>query len=588
MLFFDYNIGISHSKGFFMDLIKAGIGLSKTIRNVGRLQEIVLVFARHGFDEFISHNATAKIPNFVLPKSKKKITEELANKSERDWNQVLGYRLRKCFEELGPAFIKFGQLLSSREDIFHTSFIEEMRMLRDKVKPVAFDEVKSSIELSMGKKIEEVFSSIEKEAIGTASIGVVFRAVLQDGTPVVIKVRRPGIEKEIETDFSILMFLAHQAERVSGELRYLGLSRIVNDFALTLHRELNFNIEALNCERLSKNLEKHDTEKLYYVPKVFKEFSSENVLIIEELKGIPFSQHETILSKKAEIIPKMEYGVQLFLKTFLKDGFFHADLHGGNFFYLNDGRIGLIDFGLMGSLGKNGRHHFIAIVYALLSYNYENLVYEFLDVAEYDNIPDVEALIRDVREALTPFVGLSVKQTNFSDLLMVVLNTLKKHQIYLPREWYIVFRALITLDGVGKSLGIDLNIFGILESNIDEIIQSTLNKDELMDEAAWVARDITSSMRVIPRHVKWFLKDFSRKGYAFEVKNKGYERELRSLIGAFVFIGFSIVSAGFLFSGIFVLGSREVSYWGDIPTLTWIMWSLAVLLFSSGIARLRR
>lgn len=575
-----------------MDLIRAGLGLSKTIRNVGRLQEIVLVFARHGFDEFITNNVKAKIPNLVLPKSKKTITEELANKSEKDWNQVLGFRLRKCFEELGPAFIKFGQLLSSREDLFHPSFLEEMRMLRDKVKPVPLSDVLPSIEKSLGKKINQVFRNVDPNAIGTASIGVVYRAVLLDGTPVVIKVRRPGIEKEIETDFSILMFLAIQAERVSAELRYLGISRVLNDFAFTLQRELNFNIEALNCERIKKNLEKHDEKKLYYIPKVFKEYVTEDILVIEELKGIPFSNNNLIMEKKDEIVPKMEYGIQLFLKTFLKDGFFHADLHGGNFFYLldgvNDGRIGLIDFGLMGSLSKNGRHHFIAIVYALLSYNYENLVYEFLDVAEYDNIPDIDGLIRDVRDGLSPFVGLSVKQTNFSDLLTVVLNTLKKHQIYLPREWYIVFRALITIDGVGKDLGIDLNIFGILEGDINEIVQSTFNKDELMEEAAWAARDLTSSLRVLPRHIRWFLRDFAKKGYAIEVKNTGYEKEFTSIIGALVFLGLSFLSGIFVFSGILIIGIKEIHVWSDIPTLSWILWSFGLLLFSSGIASLKK
>ncbi|AUN96686.1 hypothetical protein DOM21_18385 [Bacteriovorax stolpii] len=571
-----------------MDLIKAGIGISKTIRNVGRLQEIVMVFARHGFDEFITKNTTNKIPNFVLPKSKKTITEELADKSEKDWNQVLGFRLRKCFEELGPAFIKFGQLLSSRDDLFHPSFLEEMRMLRDKVKPVEFEDVRSSIERAVGKKVEEAFSSFQKEAIGTASIGVVYKAVLHDGTPVVIKVRRPGIEKEIETDFSILMFLAIQAERVSKELKYLGISRVVNDFALTLHRELNFHVEALNCERLRKNIEKHDDQKMYYIPKVFKEYSTEDVLVIEELIGIPFSDNEAILSRKSEVIPKMEYGVRLFLKTFLKDGFFHADLHGGNFFYLEDGKIGLIDFGLMGSLSKSGRHHFIAIIYAILSYNYENLVYEFLDVAEYETIPDTDALIRDVRESLSPFVGLSVKQTNFSDLLAVVLSTLKKHQIYLPREWYIIFRALITLDGVGKQLGIDLNIFGILEGDIEEIIESTFSKDELLEEAAWAARDLTSTMRVLPRHIKWFLRDFAKKGYAIEVKNTGYEKEFNAAVGAITFTGFALVASVMFFSGIFIIGAKDISHWSQIPTGSWIMWSMGILLFSSGIASLRR
>ncbi len=571
-----------------MDLIKAGIGLSRTIRNVGRLQEIVMVFARHGFDEFITKNTTNKIPNFVLPKSKKRIRDELANKSEKDWNQVLGFRLRKCFEELGPAFIKFGQLLSSRDDLFHPSFIEEMRMLRDKVKPVAFEEVKSMIEASIGGKVEDVFSAFQKEAIGTASIGVVYRATLKNGQPVVLKVRRPGIEKEIETDFSILMFLSIQAERVSKELKYLGISRVVNDFALTLHRELNFHVEALNCERLRRNIEKHDEQNLYYIPKVYKDYSSEGVLVIEELIGIPFSRHDEILSRKEEIIPKMEYGVRLFLKTFLKDGFFHADLHGGNFFYLSDGKIGLIDFGLMGSLSKSGRHHFIAIVYAILSYNYENLVYEFLDVAEYDTIPDTDSLIRDVREALSPFVGLTVKQTDFSDLLSVILSTLKKHQIYLPREWYIIFRALITLDGVGKQLGIDLNIFGILEGDIEEIIESTFSKDELLEEAAWAARDLTSTMRILPRHIKWFLRDFAKKGYAVEIKNTGYEKEFRSAIGAVIFLAYSVLASVFVFSGITIIGEREITHWAQLPTGSWVLWSIGVLFFSAGLANLRR
>jgi ubiquinone biosynthesis protein len=571
-----------------MDLIRASKGLTKTIRNVGRLQEIVRVFARHGFDEFITSNVTNMIPNFALPKSKKRITEELQNKSEKDWNHVLGYRLRKCFEELGPAFIKFGQLLSTREDIFHPSFIEEMKMLRDQVKPVELNEVLPIIEKSLGKKINEVFTTIDSKAIGTASIGVVYQATLIDGTPVVIKVRRPGIEKEIETDFSILMFLASQVERVSVDLKYLGISRLVNDFAMTLQRELNFNVEALNAERLKKNLEKHDVNKLFHIPVVYKEFSSEEVLVMERLVGTPFSKIETIKSKTEELIPKMEYGIELFFKTFLQDGFFHADLHGGNFFYLDDGRIGIIDFGLMGSLSKNGRYHFIAIIYAIISYNYENVVYEFLDVAEFEGVPDVDALVRDVRDGLNPYIGLSVRQTNFSELLSVVINTLKKHRIYLPREWYIIFRALITLDGVGKNLGMDFNVFGVLEKSVGEILETTLNKDEILEEAAWGLRDMTSTLRIFPRHFRWFVRDFAKKGYAFDVRNSGYERELNQLGGSLAFIGFAITASVFVFSGVFLLNGIDIKSWADIPTMTWILWSVGLLLFASGVGGVRR
>ncbi len=565
-----------------MDFIRAGIGLTKTIRNAGRLREIVSVFAKHGFDEFITIGITSKIPDFVLTKSRRSIKEELQNKSEKDWNQVLGFRLRSCFEELGPSFIKFGQLLASREDLFHPSFVHEMQMLRDKVRPILLPELVEYIEKSMGKKINEVFSHIEDVPIGVASIGIVFQASLKNGQPVVLKVRRPGIEKEIETDFSILLFIAQQVEKVSAELKYLGLSRIIHDFSLTLSKELNFNVEAMNAERLKKNLSVHDRESYYEIPKVYKEYSSEEILVMDKLVGVPFSNVLLITPHLSEIESKLNYGVRLFLKTFLQDGFYHADLHGGNFFYLNNNKIGLIDFGLMGSLSKSSRQHFTAIIYSLLSHNYENLVYEFLDVAEYESIPDVDVLVRDVRDALSPFVGLSVQQLNLSDLFLVILATLKNHQIYLPREWYLVFRALITLDGVGKSLNIDLKIFEILESEVSDILKESFKKEDLIEEALWAGRDMSSTMKIFPRHFRWFMRDFAKKGYAFEVMQTGYNREIASIGKNIGFLAYSVMASTLLFSGMYFLGEANLSSYNDIPTLTWILWSASLLIFALG------
>lgn len=335
-----------------MDLIKTGIGITKTIRNVGRLKEIATILARHGFDEFIALGIGSKIPGFVLPKARTKIKEELAKRAEKDWQGVIGYRLRLAFEELGPAFIKFGQLLSSREDIFDESFIYEMKILRDKVKPIPFDQVKSVVESSLGKPIDKVFQSIDPHPLGTASIGVVYKAILLDGTDVVVKVKRPNIDRMIETDFSILMFLTGQIERVSEEIRFLGISRIIHDFGISLQNELNFNVEALNSQRLKANLVKHDDEGTFYIPESYPELTTEDVLIMERLIGTPFSDSEKIEEHLEVLKPKLDKGVQIFIRTFLQDGYFHADLHGGNFFYLENGRIGIIDFGLMGTLGK--------------------------------------------------------------------------------------------------------------------------------------------------------------------------------------------------------------------------------------------
>ncbi len=570
-----------------MDLIKTGIGITKTIRNVSRLREIVVVFAKNGFDEFISHNAIAGIPNFVLPKSKRSIKEELDRETEKDWPQILGYRLRLCFEELGPAFIKFGQLLSSREDIFDASFIDEMKILRDKVKPVPFKDVRAGIEASLGMPIDRVFKEIDPKPIGTASIGVVFKGQLLDGTEVVLKVKRPGIEKMMETDFSILRFLAHQAEKVSEEVKFLGVSRVVNDFSHSLINELNFNIEALNCGRYRKIIESHDTGNLFYLPKIYEEYTSADLLVMEKLNGIPFSNYNDIEPHLDDLEVKLNDGLKIFLKTFLADGFFHADLHGGNFFLLNDGKIGLIDFGLMGTLSKRGRKNFVSIIYSLINFNYENVVYEFLEVAEYDQIPDVDRLISDVRDALSPYIGLTVQQTDFSLVLKSTISTLKHHEIFLPREWFIVFRSLMTLDGVGRSLGQDYDLYAMMEEDLNDLIQASFNKDEILEEGLWAAKDFMGVARIIPRHLKWFLKDFTQKKYGIELILTGYENSAKMINGSIVFLAFTLLTCLFVASGVYFLG-RNVNHWSEVPTITWIFWVLGSLAFGKGYFALKK
>jgi ubiquinone biosynthesis protein len=566
-----------------MGFIKTSIKITRTIKNVARLKEIAIIFAKNGFDEFISSGVISKVPNFVLPKSKLKIREELLSKSKRDWGQVIGHRLRLCFQELGPTFIKLGQLLSTREDIFDSSFISEMKVLRDQVKGIQFEEAKKNIEESLGKKLSELFKSFDQNAIGNASIGVVYRARLLDGRKVVVKVRRPGIVKEIETDFSIMMFLISQAEKISEEIRYLGISRMVRDFSLRLQNEVNFNIEALNAERIEATISKHDPEKIFYLPKVHKEYLKEDVLIMDEVEGIPFTNTQEITKGTSEVFEKLEKGVKIFIKSFLQEGFFHADLHGGNFFLMKDNRIGLIDFGLVGNLSRKSRENFIAIIYGLLTFNYENLVYEFLDVASYEKIPDVDKLITDVRESLSSFVGLTVSQTNFSQVLKSIISTLNRHEIFLPTEWFIVFRALMTLDGVGKSIGLDLDLFSLLDGDIKNIVKNTMTKEALIEESIWSGRDMLSAMRIIPRHIKWFLKEASKKKYAIELINRGYEEQIKSINTGIYFLGYSIISSSLFFCGVLFSNNKEIVYWKDVPPLSWIFWSGAIMFLFKGI-----
>jgi ubiquinone biosynthesis protein len=569
-----------------MDIIKTGIGISKTIKNVSRFREILNVLSRHGFAEFIIKSGLDKvIPGFVLPSRVSELKSEDLSKDE--WWQHFGEQLRKSFEELGPSFIKLGQLLATREDLLEPSVIKELKLLQNQVKGIPFEVAKKVIEDNLGKKISDVFSSIEEVPIGTASIGVVYKAELHNGQKVVVKVRRPNISKLILTDFEILIYIVNKMERVSSDLRFLGLSKMISDFFKSTQTELNFLIEAQNCERLRKNLERIDTDRYLIVPKVYREYSTQEMLVLEFLDGRPFNQFSSLEEIGSDMVEKLEKSIQLFTHTLLADGFFHADLHGGNFFVMKDRRIGIIDFGLMGTLSKKNRANLIAILYSILTYNFDNLVYEFLDVAEYDSVPDHEELIRDIKDAVSPYIGLSVKETNMTELVRNLIRTLGKHELYLPREWFIIFRALMTLDGVGKSIGYDINIFKVLEKDLPGLMSELLSQKNAQEELMWVAKDVINSIRIVPKHLKWFLKEVSRNNYSFELRIRDLDTFSKSLNRSFYSLGLSLLACVFVLCGTVFVRNIQVTTFSDIPLLTWIFWGFASYLMVR-IALLRK
>lgn len=304
-----------------MDLIKTGIGITKTIKNVSRFREILTVLSRHGFSELIVKSGLDKvIPGFVLPSRVSELKRE--DLSNEEWWEVFGSQLRMSFEELGPGFVKLGQLLSSREDILDPALIRELKKLQNKVKGIPFDVAQKVIEENLNKKLTEVFKNFDQTPIGTASIGVVYKAELITGQKVVVKVRRPGIAKIINTDFEILLYIIHKLENVSGEIKVLGLSKMISDFFKSTQNELNFLVEAQNCERLKKNLAVIDKEGFLVVPLVYRDVSTQEVLVLEFLEGKPFNEYHSLEQLGPIMVERLERSVELFTHTLLSDGFF--------------------------------------------------------------------------------------------------------------------------------------------------------------------------------------------------------------------------------------------------------------------------
>ncbi len=302
------------------------------------------------------------------------------------------------------------------------------------------------------------------------------------------------------------------------------------------------------------------------------------MVVHQDTREREFNEFHSLQDLGEDVVVKLEKSIELFTHTLLADGFFHADLHGGNFFVMKDRRIGIIDFGLMGTLSKKQRANLIGILYAVITHNYDNLVYEFLEVAQYDSVPDHEELIRDIKDSISPYVGLSVQETNMSELVRNLIRTLSKHELYLPREWFIIFRALITLDGVGKSIGLDINIFKLLDKDMPKLINELLSKKNAQEEVMWIAKDLLSSLRIVPKHMKWFLKEVSKNNYALEHRIQGIENFTNQISRALYVLGLSMLAGIFILSGSLFALNRELLSFYDIPVISWVFWAFSAYL----------
>jgi len=312
------------------------------------------------------------------------------------------------------------------------------------------------------------------------------------------------------------------------------------------------------------------------LPKPYSHLSNENVLVMEFLEGTPFSKLTPVDVTK-QLHDQLLNCVQLFLHSMLKDGLFHADLHGGNFFYLKNGKIGVVDFGLVGTLSQKNKNTFMSILYNLSVGDFDRLVYELLDVAEYDNVPDYQELARDLEIALSPFLVLSASQIPSAEFMQNLVSILSKYRIFLPREWSIIFRALVTLDGVGRSLGVDIKLFEILDSSTKEFTSTLINKDQIVMESLWFLKDSMSSLRMWPKHINWFLKEFSKNNYSFDLKIKNLSRDFGYAAKSVQFLGHVIAASSFLFLGLYFIEDKNTDF-QNLPFMTSFFWIMAMIV----------
>ena len=387
-----------------MKWIRTAGQIGQAVKNVQRLRQITSVFAKHGFVDLVDRMNLSKF----LPSRIKAFAESQADLSTAE-------RLRLSFEELGPTFVKLGQLLSTRPDLLPENYVEEFTKLQDNVLPLPFDIVKEVVERELGRKLEEAYASFDPKPLAAASIGQVHEAILHSGERVVVKVQRPEIEKLIDTDISILSFLAGLLEKYVPETRVVGPRVIVNEFCRTLSFETDFVIEASNMTKMAENLSSIPD---IVIPKVFKLLSSHKVLTLEKLEGIRVNDLKALDAAGVDRKQIVTLGARGFFKSVFIDGLFHGDLHGGNLFILPGNRLGIIDFGIVGRLSEASRGQLANMVMSLMTEDFENLCYQYAELGASGHSIDFDGFEREVRNTLAPYLGLSLDELNAGKILI--------------------------------------------------------------------------------------------------------------------------------------------------------------------------
>lgn len=532
-----------------------------TIKSANRLRHIVGVFAKFGFQNIIEDLELGK---FLM-------LEKITSSKYQDKFSA-PERLRMAFEQLGPTWVKFGQVLASRPDIVPENFIKELKLLHDQVQTLPFQSIRKIIVQEFEKPIESIFLNIEETPLGAASMAQVHRATLITGESVVIKVQRPGIKDIIQEDVQAIYSLSLLLEKYSSDLKSLGISEMVEEYAGALEQELDFVVESNNIQRFRRNF--YDDPHIV-IPKVYKEYSTNRILVLEEIKGYRLSDPEAFGQEGTSPSDVAHIGLRSFFKMIFKDGIFHADLHAGNIFVLSNQRIALVDFGMVGYISQKSCDSIAGIMMALASEDYEQLTYEFLELSPYTYGCDIDAFTHDIQSLFAPYHGLSFANFQIGRLLLESSRISAKHGIRLPSDLMLLFKSILTVEGMGRSLGEDIDLLSFSSEFASEVLKDKFHYNRVLKNASLLAKDSSALVSGLPRQTRQALKKFNSPNFHWKLQLEDLNTIKRSIE-----TGSNIIFLGMIISTLIIAGTAGM-FLGDIqhifgmPTFSFSVFLLA-------------
>ena len=454
-----------------------------TLAKLSRFKDIVATLLKYGLDEAVQR---LNFPGAKLIKRIYTVEQEMG----------LYERIRCVLEDLGPTFVKFGQIMSLRPDLLPSELLFELSKLQDEVPPEETSQILSVAEKGLGQSIENVFSVFDKEPIAAASISQVHRAVLKnEGAIVVAKIQRPGIRKKIQADLDILESIARRLHENSDDLRAYDLPNLVNVVRRNLIREIDFRIEAQNL-RIARTFA---SETDVIIPEVYNEYCSEQMLVMEYVQG---KKIRDIDPGGGDAQGLAKQGLNAVIKQILEDGFFNADPHPGNLLVTADMQICILDWGMVGHLTERDRYELIGLLKSVVDKDSDALVQVLLRIAESaGGVIDNRALERELLYILNTYYAVSLRDVNIGRLLLAIMGVLRDYHLQLPPDLVIMVKALVTAEGTARQVYPELDVVSEAKNYITRLAEQRFNPENLWRSVQTNVSNIWTAQRDIPRQL---------------------------------------------------------------------------------------
>jgi len=511
-------------------------------KSANRIRQITNVFLKYGFGKVIDQIHLGRFIPF-----RKRI------KAFGQWPPVKSpsapEQLRRAFSELGPSFIKLAQILSSRPDLITSRYADEFKKLQDRVPPFPTEDAIRIIEQETGHKLEEILMEFDRTPIAAASIAQVFRGRLIDGSDIIIKVQRPHIREQIETDIDILTYAANLLEKYVPESSFFNPTGIVEEFSKTVRKELDFLEEGRNCIRFRKNFE-HVPD--VHIPIIFAEDTTEKVLFMERIEGVRIDDISNIILQGLDRKQLAKVGVNAYFKMTLEDGFFHADPHPGNIFAMPTGQIGFMDFGMVGRVSPELRETMAGTFLALINKDFDRLIDQYLELGLVPEHVDLEVFRKEFKSDLSdffePLYGLSLKEINFAEYLNTVTHIAIKHNMKIPSDLLLINKAMLVLENLGRELDPEFNFIAAAEPYATRLMRERLRPGKLFEKARKNAMEIGDFVTLFPKQMRQIIQKVLKDDIGIRMTHIGMEKFIKDLDRSSNRIAFAMIISAILLS----------------------------------------